>query len=423
MTRKKTTAQFAETYEGCQVVANLMDLNVETIRKRAKAGKIPAKQNDRGTWVFIHAELAAAGIAPFVTVTPIFGAQAAQVLPPKKNRTHVIFVLDRSGSMMGLEGHVRNSLNAQIGELRKGSGPNDEYVISVINFNFEVTRTMCAVDTTVLSHVNPARDMYLTPGGSTALYDAVGDAISLIHSTDDGECAFLISVLTDGYENASRSTNSYSLSTTIRSLGASGRYTFTYAGPVGSSGTALGLGISPGNCTTWEQTREGFANLSNITSRSLGAYTQSRNAGVMRSESFYAQPTMDDPSKFAKQLFVKLDDVTGDVRVERVTAVDPLKISEFGRAKFGDFKPGQLYYELAESERVQDYKGIIVQDKTKGQFFSGWALAKKLLGLPDFKGTVRIRPGQLGDFKVFIQSTSVNRKLVPGTAVVCLLEA
>lgn len=418
---KKTTAQFADTYEGCQVVANLMGLNEETVRKRAKAGKIPATKNAKGTWVFTHATLVAAGIEPFKTFSSppaVLGAlPGVSSAPTKRNVTDVFFVLDRSGSMQGLERKVSDSLNEQAGELIKASGPNDLYNVWIINFDTELDVSVRGVQVTALGR---AGDFYLRPRGGTALWDAIGEAISLSRMSDDGTHAVLISILTDGGENGSKKVSQQTLAATIGALTATDRYTFTYAGPSGSQAVAHDLGIPRGNVTTWDGTSSGLATLSAITRSSLGSYTASRNAGVMKSTSFYAQPTVTDPSKFSKQLDTKLDDVTNRVEVERVTAIDPLKIRDFSNAKFGGFTPGTLFYELTEGEDVQDYKKIIVQDKTKGQFFSGWASAKKLLGLPEFNGTVKIRPGNLGDFKVFVQSTSFNRLLTPGTAVIKL---
>jgi uncharacterized protein YegL len=416
---KKTTAQFADTYEGCQVVANLMGLNEETVRKRVKADKIPAIKNAKGTWVFTHATLAAAGIEPFKTFSSppaVIGALPG-VTSVKRNVTDVFFVLDRSGSMQGLEKRVSDSLNEQAGELTKASGPNDVYNVWIINFDTEIDVSVRGV---LVTAIGRAGDFYLRPRGGTALWDAIGEAISLSRVADDGTHAVLVSVLTDGENNASKKVSQETLAATIKSLTATDRYTFTYAGPAGSQHVARDLNIPVGNITTWDGTSAGLTTLSASTRSSLNSYATNRAAGVMKSTSFYAQPTVTDASKFAKQLDNKLDDVTHRVEVERVTDRDPRKIKDFSIAKFGGFTPGTLFYELIEGEDVQDHKQIIVQDKTAGQFFTGWLSAKRLLGLPDFKGTVTIRPGNLGDFKVFIQSTSFNRNLDPGTAVVKL---
>lgn len=87
------------------------------------------------------------------------------------------------------------------------------------------------------------------------------------------------------------------------------------------------------------------------------------------------------------------------------------------------FKIGRGFYELTKPEDVQQYKEVILQDMATGDFFNG-ADARNILGLaPQIEGsrgsgtTERIVPSRK-DFKhyrVFIQSTSVNRALIPGT--------
>jgi hypothetical protein len=65
---------------------------------------------------------------------------------------------------------------------------------------------------------------------------------------------------------------------------------------------------------------------------------------------------------------------------------------------------------------VHDYKQIIIRDKKTGAVYSG-AEARNLLGLPH-NGNVKIIPGNHGAYDVFVQSTSVNRKLPVGTQVI-----
>ncbi len=420
MAKKKTSkgpvnVQFADKYEGCQVVANIMGLNVETVRKRAKSGKIPAVQTANGTWLFMHLELVAAGIEPFASgVLP--SAQATPVVPKKVNYTDVIFVLDGSGSMSHLLSTARQNLDDQVATLRRAAGPNDVYRVSIINFDSLVTRTV--VNTDVTNFNSPSR-YYIAGGGMTALYDAVADAIKLANTQDDGTRAFLISIVTDGAENQS-STPLHLLADMVRTATAKDRFTFAYAGPRGSESTGISMGIPAGNCTTWGQTIRETQYLGTVQTNSLGSYARSRSVGTMKSTSFYAQPTTTNAAAFAGQLDDKLDDVTKNVTVHRVTDKDPLVISKFCEKKFGAFEKGKNYYQLTESEKVQDYKQVVIQDNATGAFYRGWNAAKKLLGIPEFKGTVQIRPGNLGDFKVFIQSTSTNRKLVPGTTLVNL---
>ena len=405
-----------QTKYTAQELANLLKLNVDTVRKRAKKGLIPGLQDSNGRWTFITADLIAKGVLPLgmpgYTPAPAPIAQA-------KRLTDVIFVLDRSGSMSGLHAKATENLQGQIDSLLKATDANNEYRVSVINFDTRIEMTLRARD---VRQVGSARDLYLHPSGSTAMNDAILEAIKLTEQLDTGgkQHAFLISIVTDGGENASNATI-HAVANQLRVKNSTDRYTFVYAGPFGSRGYANSIGVATGNATEWEQTSEGIKTLGYVSNTSLNAYTTSRNTvGSTYSTSFYAQPTTLDPSKFANQLDNKLDDVSGQVKVERVTASDPLVISKFCEKKYGSFPKGHIYYQLTESEKVQDYKKLIIQDTATGQFYGGETAAKKLLGVPNFQGTVRIKPGTLGEFKVFVQSTSVNRKLTPGTAVVYL---
>jgi hypothetical protein len=84
------------------------------------------------------------------------------------------------------------------------------------------------------------------------------------------------------------------------------------------------------------------------------------------------------------------------------------------------FKKGRGFYELTKSETVQQYKEVILQDKITGEFYAG-AAAREMLGLrPQIEGTSggiheKLRPVDLDKYRVFIQSTSVNRALVAGS--------
>lgn len=429
MARKQQSVnvKFADTYVGCSTLGNIMGLHEETVRKRAKSGKIPG-QLIGGKWTFRHVELVLRGIQPFAsnpiggTLPNLCGTPPSAPVPQiaRVNETDVIFVLDRSGSMGGLMHQARKNLEDQIEALRRAASPNDVYRISVIAFDDSSRRTLVGQDVTSLGVVDTHR-LYPNTGGNTAMNDAIAEAIKLATDGNDRGQAFLISVVTDGGENASRHIDIHTLAIQISSKISTGRFTFAYAGPRGSEGYARSVGIPTGNVTTWEQTVFGTQDLGRRSVASMDSYTTSRSAGVLNSTSFYAQPVVSNPQDFANQLgkqLTKLD--AAAFKVERVMPADPIVIRTFCEAKLGGFQKGKIHYQLTESEKVQDYKSIVIQDTATGNFYAGWDAAAKLLGIPKFSGTVRIRPGKLGEFKVFIQSTSVNRKLQPGTAVVCL---
>lgn len=83
-----------------------------------------------------------------------------------------------------------------------------------------------------------------------------------------------------------------------------------------------------------------------------------------------------------------------------------------------EFKKGRGFYELTKHETVQQYKEIIIQDRETGEMFTGGQVRKKLGLLPQCeKGGAKesLSSYSTRDYRVFVQSTSVNRKLIGGT--------
>lgn len=88
-------------------------------------------------------------------------------------------------------------------------------------------------------------------------------------------------------------------------------------------------------------------------------------------------------------------------------------IKEFVQEQGAAFKKGRGFYEFTKTETIQGYKEIILMDKKSGDMFEGKA-ARDMLGLPE-DCTARIKPASLDKYAVFVQSTSVNRKLIGKT--------
>lgn len=77
------------------------------------------------------------------------------------------------------------------------------------------------------------------------------------------------------------------------------------------------------------------------------------------------------------------------------------------------FKKGRGFYEFTKTETIQANKEVVLMDRKTGDMWSG-ARARQMLGLPEGT-TARIRPAALDKYYVFVQSTSVNRRLIGGT--------
>ena len=122
----------------------------------------------------------------------------------KKNLTELVFILDRSGSMAGLEGDTIGGFNAMIEKQKKE--PGDAYVSTVL---FDNHREVIH-DRVDIQRIEPMTEKQYYVCGSTALLDAVGHSIHHIANVhkyareEDRPEKTLFVITTDGMENASR---------------------------------------------------------------------------------------------------------------------------------------------------------------------------------------------------------------------------
>ena len=122
----------------------------------------------------------------------------------KNNLTELVFILDRSGSMSGLEKDTIGGFNAMIEKQRKEPG---ECLVSTVLFDHE---SVVLHDRVPLSQIRPMTDREYTVRGCTALIDAIGGAIHHIGNVhkyarkEDVPAHTMFIITTDGMENASR---------------------------------------------------------------------------------------------------------------------------------------------------------------------------------------------------------------------------
>ncbi|MBQ2709045.1 MAG: VWA domain-containing protein [Clostridia bacterium] len=120
------------------------------------------------------------------------------------NITEIVFILDKSGSMSGLEADTIGGFNAMIDKQRRLEG--DTWVSTVL---FDNDSTVLH-DRVKLERVPRMTERDYTPGGCTALLDAVGGAIRHIGNIhkyarpEDVPSKTMFVITTDGMENASR---------------------------------------------------------------------------------------------------------------------------------------------------------------------------------------------------------------------------
>ena len=148
----------------------------------------------------------------------------------KKGLTELVMILDRSGSMRGLETDTIGGFNGMIEKQKKEEG---EAYVSVVLFD---DQTEVLYDRVDIQKVEPMTDRQYFVRGCTALLDAVGGAIRHIGNVhkyarpEDVPEKTIFVITTDGMENASRAFTYEKVREMIESRKANNHWEFIFLG-------------------------------------------------------------------------------------------------------------------------------------------------------------------------------------------------
>jgi hypothetical protein len=332
-------------------------------------------------------------------------------LPHQNYINHVGLVLDASGSMGHLQSSTVKVADLQVQYLAQRSQELDQETRATV-YQFD-TRVDCLYyDKDVLRLPSIANHYKI--GGQTALIDASLQAMKDLQQTATlyGDHAFLLYVLTDGMENASKAPAS-----SLRSMLTTMPDNWTIAVFVPDQNgvfEAKKLGFAPGNIQVWDTSAKGIQEVGRIIQSTTDAYMQARSQGVRSTKGLF-------------QLGIQnLDQHTVETSLTAVPSSwytivlvpRQMEISEGVETLTGQrYQKGSAFYQLTKAETIQASKDVFVRDRATRVLFSG-RQARTLLGLPDYD--VRVAPADHPNYDIFIQSTSYNRKLVPGTELIVL---
>lgn len=326
---------------------------------------------------------------------------------------HVVLVLDRSGSMHHLTNDVIKVADNQIEHLARRSKELDQET-RVTVYAFDDSSECLVYDKDVLRM--PSLKGLYRAGGNTALIDATIKAIDELSETPQryGDHAFLVYVLTDGEENRSirRQTD---LARAIQSLKENWTVACFVPNQTGKF-EAKKFGFPADNIAVWDTTSRGMSEVGETIRKATDAFMNNRSSGVRGSKNlFNLEAAVAGVTKAAvSSSLPRLH--PGQYRMLDVKSEGP--IAEFVESKLNRaYKSGEAFYQLTKPEKVQGTKDIALLEKKTKAVYTGKD-ARKLLGLPDYE--VKVPPADHPDFEIFVQSTSVNRKLVPGTKLLLI---
>lgn len=337
-------------------------------------------------------------------------------------KNYVGFVNDHSGSMSSLKYAAIKDYNANITATKDAASREMlDTVVSVVGIGIGEGKGRHRGDgygtkrQVVVSnpHVLKPVTNWSTSGG-TPLWDGVGDMIDLLESLPDSQAAdvsFLVITTTDGQEQHSVVETQITLAQKIARLQRTGRWTFVFRVPKGGRSYLAGLGVHHDNIQEWDTTTAGMEASTVQTTQAMNNYYTARSAGAKSSTVFYANAAAVDT-----KALVKINDKVSLYVVDGLGVTEGMQIRDFILQRRSQYLKGAAFYQLTKTEaRVTETKLVAVRDRTTGDIFSGQQ-ARTMIGLPQY-GNGRIHPGDHKNYDIFIQSESVNRKLVKGTGV------
>ncbi len=180
----------------------------------------------------------------------------------KKNLTELVFIIDESGSMSGLESDTIGGFNSMIEKQKKLDG---EVIVSTVLFSNESRVLHDRVD---ISKIEPMNDNQYIPGGCTALLDTIGGAIHHIGNVhkyardEDRPEHTMFVITTDGMENASRKYGSDKIKKMIKRQEEQYGWEFLFvAANIDAVETAADIGIRRERAANYNYSKEGTKNL------------------------------------------------------------------------------------------------------------------------------------------------------------------
>lgn len=339
------------------------------------------------------------------------------IVPMATIKNHVILVLDASSSIhnRGLTQKIIDLANAKLKVFRDAE--DQDTIVSVHAFGGDefANNDNRLKRLLINAPVKTANVSGYVPYGWTPLMDGVARAAE--EASQEQDRSVLIYVLTDGEENRSRMlpTNFARL---IREKTNTGRFTFAFCTTVEGRRNLLGLGVPVGNITVWSGTLRDVHEAEEKTSGGATAYVEARRRGVRQTKQYFEANLANLDGSL--NLLRRVDGEVVEWNVEKEQSIQDLLTA---RTK-GLFQPGEGFYQHAKREgKVPADRKILLRDRRDGAIYAdGSKTVRALCGYPEGR-EFATRPGNHGNFDVFVQSksstqTTIRARLLPrGTKV------
>ena len=176
-----------------------------------------------------------------------------------KTRIFNLIIIDESGSMQSIKTAAINSVNETIQTIRAAQKKyeDQEHYVSLVSFNDDVKTIYECVSAEEVKELTA--ESY-QPDCCTALYDAMGISLNRLRKKVAEDDKVLVTIVTDGYENASKEYSGKAIKALVDELKGKG-WIFAYIG-ANQDVEAVAATISITNVMNFEATCEGTAQMS-----------------------------------------------------------------------------------------------------------------------------------------------------------------
>jgi len=186
-----------------------------------------------------------------------------------KIKVHNLIILDESGSMQSIHKPAVDGLNETLQSIQSAQETHKEFqehFVTMVFFNSNGIRTI--MENKPIAQVEMLQSKDFMPTACTPLYDAMGLSLSkLRYKLDDSEKnQALVTVITDGYENASKEYTGKMINSLVKDLKALG-WVFAYIG-ANQDVDEVAASMSIDNCMCFEADEQGSKTMAKKLSQS-----------------------------------------------------------------------------------------------------------------------------------------------------------